>query len=141
MRVYIFLLFPFFLSSCSNRHIIPEAKMKVVLWEISCIDELLVFKYSKTPDTTKTLSAERDSLYQKVFLLNQTNAKAFFDSYRFYQKNPLKFKQLTDSSLAYGLRQRSNAIVNVKETQPVKNNEGVKDSIKRVILKKNKALQ
>lgn len=119
--------------------------MKVVLWEISCIDELLINKYSKSPDTTKILTAERDSLYQKVFLLNKTSTKAFYQSYSYYQNNPSKFKILIDSSLAYGIRQRSNVIMNVKETEPVLNNEGnkknVKDSLKRVILKKNKALQ
>ena len=94
--------------------ILPADKMEKVIYDLLKIDEYISTYVAK--DTTADIKMKRSIYYEQVFKLHNTNRKAFFTSYTFYQQHPDIQKNLFDSVLAISNRDKA-AKYNVK---PVK---------------------
>ncbi|HNE93028.1 MAG: DUF4296 domain-containing protein [Chitinophagaceae bacterium] len=144
-QIFFSILLMLFVVGCTYNSRIEENEMKIIVWEISCVDELINHTHLKDQDTSKKYTAQRDSLYQKIFAMHNTTADKFYKTFSYYEENPIQFKLLLDSALAYGIRQRSNVIQTVKETiptQPIQTTgTTTKDSLRKLTLKRNKALE
>ena len=86
--------------ACSNKQdlpkdILPEAKMRTVMWDIMRADEWVT--YEQTQDTTVDRYKRSTELYQKVFQLNGITDSQFKKSFRYYQTRPHLLKPLFDS--------------------------------------------
>jgi hypothetical protein len=99
-----FLILLFFLASCTSKNI-PLNKMKVIVWDMACADELYIEKMHK--DSTLIKKKENIRLYEQVFLVHKISKDQFYSSYKFYQEHADQYKTLIDSVQAYGMRQRS----------------------------------
>jgi hypothetical protein len=89
----------FYLTACSSgpvpKGIIHPDKMEKVVNDIIQVDEFINNFLIK--DTALNIKNKRSELYEKVFLLNKTNRKEFFTSFKYYQQHPDKQKVLFDS--------------------------------------------
>jgi len=96
------------LAACGNkvpRDVLPPEKMKLVMWDLLRADELAAETVGFS-----NFGRQRDSmcevLYQKVFLMHKTDKESFARSLRFYQGNPNISKQMLDSVISIGERER-----------------------------------
>ena len=99
MIILISLLFIACTPAKAPTDILPPDKMKVVFFDLVRADEFANNFIAN--DTSKNLQVERAKLYQKVFVLHKTTKDEFYKSYKYYQQNPDKHKQLFDSLLIY----------------------------------------
>jgi len=85
-------------------------KMKVIVWDMSCADEL--YNELQARDSLlKNKPNERIKLYNKVFELNKINKEDFYANYQYYLNNPQQLKVLLDSVQAYGQRQKDKSLL------------------------------
>jgi hypothetical protein len=80
-------------------------KMKVMVWDMSCADELFAQLQYKDSSLTKK-PQERYKLYNQVFAIHKVSKEKFYTDYKYYQQHTDQFKVLIDSVQAYGLRAR-----------------------------------
>jgi len=113
---YLFLIVAL-LFSCHQQNHLPANTMKVIIWEMTCADELLKITHPKDKQSKEYLTAQ-DYLYQQIFAVHNISAQTFYKSYQYYSNNTLKFKALIDSSYAYGQRQKNLLKQTLKETKP-----------------------
>ena len=101
MRLIILISLIFIACNTSKEptDILPPEKMKVVFFDLVRADEFANNYIAN--DTSKNVKVERAKLYQKVFVLHKTSQDEFYTSYKYYQQNPDKHKQLFDSLLIY----------------------------------------
>lgn len=78
--------------------------MKVILWDFAQTEDFVDFYVKK--DTSIQLPKARHAAFMKVFALHKTDSVHFFTSFSYYKQRPTLFKQLMDSTFAYGTRQR-----------------------------------
>ncbi len=111
MRVIVAFLVFLFLYACTSADrtvpsdVIPVNEMKLLVWDMLQAGELAdVFKEN---DTTEILDTTTQ-IYRQVLDLHKTDKQKFYHSYSYYEDHPLLNKQLFDSVLAYGNRQREN---------------------------------
>ncbi len=126
--------------SCHQQNQLPASKMKVIIWEMTCADELLKITHPKDKQSQEYLTAQ-DSLYQQIFAVHNISAKEFYKSYRYYSNNTLQFKALIDSSYAYGQRQRNILKQSLQDVKPLKETpkkEYINDSITTPTIKLDK---
>jgi hypothetical protein len=79
--------------------------MKLVVWDMMKADEWFV--QTSIKDTLHLRKKENIQLYEEVFSIHKTSRKQFYNSYKYYQGHPDKFKVLMDSITA--LANRENA--------------------------------
>ena len=77
------------------KDILPEAKMRTVLWDLMRADEWVT--YEQTKDSTVDRYKRSIELYQKVFQVNGITDSQFKKSFRYYQTRPNLLKPLFDS--------------------------------------------
>lgn len=109
MKNFLVFMFFFIVCACSNSvktpsHILTFEQMQKVTWECIQTDEYLinyVFRDS---------SIHKDSIsavyYEKIFSLNKTNKKQFFESLNYYQSKPDVYKKLMDTISVRGFRSK-----------------------------------
>ena len=100
MRVALFGLLLISLFACTNKpripeNVLPEAKMRTVLWDIMRADEWVV--HEQNQDSTVDRYKRSMELYQKVFQINGITDSQFKTSFRYYQSRPELLKPLFDS--------------------------------------------
>ena len=78
--------------------------MKVVLWDMMKADEWYV--QTTIIDTLHMRTKENIQLYEQVFAIHHTSKNQFYNSYKYYQTHPDKFKVLMDSITAYANREK-----------------------------------
>ena len=99
MIILICLFFTFCTPSKGPSDILSPEKIKIIFFDLVRADEFANNFIAN--DTLKNLQVERAKLYQKVFVLHKINKEDFYKSYKYYQQNPDKHKQLFDSLLTY----------------------------------------
>ena len=103
-KLNFFLMLLCLLVSCTQKNI-PLNKMKVIVWDMACADELYIEKMQK--DSSLIKQKENIRLYEQVFLVHKISKDEFYSSYKFYQEHADQYKILIDSVQAYGTRQRN----------------------------------
>ncbi len=109
MRAFVALCIFIFLYACTSSDrtipsdVIPLNEMKLLVWDMMQAGELAdVYKEN---DTTEILDTTTQ-IYKQVLTLHKTDKQKFYNSFAYYEDHPLLNKQLFDSVLAYGNRQR-----------------------------------
>ena len=100
---FLFVLFVFFVA-CTKKTI-PLNKMKVIVWDMTCADELYFEKVQK--DSSLIKKKENIRLYEQVFLVHKISKDEFYSNYKFYQEHADQYKILIDSVQSYATRQRN----------------------------------
>ena len=99
------LTFLMIFAACkSNKNILPQQKMKLVMWDIVNADEWI--KIAAIKDSTIVLKKENIALYNKIFALHKITKDEFYSSYNYYENHPNEMKILLDSISAYGIKKR-----------------------------------
>lgn len=86
------------LASCSSKsssNILPENKMKQIVFDMIRVDEYVSSYLVK--DSSINLQKERLNLYNKVFALHNTSKDQFYNSFKYYQQHPDQQKVMFDS--------------------------------------------
>ncbi len=99
--IYILLL----VAACKNSKsvspdILPQSKMKEVLWDIARAD-LLVANYMVKKDSTINTKEESIKLYQQIFRIHHITKEEFEKSFSYYKSHPLLYRSLLDSVSAH----------------------------------------
>ena len=88
-----------------NTKVLPINSMKLVLWDILKADEWYI---QTTIRVTLHLRINENFLYyEEVYKVHHINKEQFYNSYKFYETHPDKFKILIDSVVAYGDRDKA----------------------------------
>lgn len=103
MRYFISLILSAFLilSACKSSTskpagLIPEKKMKAVLWDMMRADQFLTdFVFSR--DSSLNKLNESLQVYNQIFTIHKISKEAFRESFRYYQQEPGLLKALLDS--------------------------------------------
>ena len=102
-----------FLVGCTKKTI-PLNKMKVIVWDMACADELYLEKMNK--DSSLIKKKENIRLYEQVFLVHKISKDEFYNSYKFYQEHADQYKILIDSVQDYATRQRNRPIQSIPKS-------------------------
>ena len=93
---FIFLL-TFF--SCDNNElpkgILPEAKMREVMWDVLRADEWA--QYERNIDSAFHVMGRSQERYQQVLQLHNVSEEQFKKSFQYYQSHPTLLKPVLDS--------------------------------------------
>jgi len=95
--------------------IIAIPKMRQVIWDLTRADELVNNFVLK--DSSKQKEAETYKMYQQVFAIHHITKNDFYKSYAYYQKHPLLYKTLLDSTFALGTKSRDSATGKITSPQ------------------------
>jgi hypothetical protein len=105
LRILFFAVF-LVLVSCGGeeasipKHILPQAKMQAVMWDMMRADELADLQVSL--DSSLDRQQKSLQLYASIFSIHKISERSFKESFAFYQKHPAQLKIVFDS-----LRQRT----------------------------------
>ena len=94
----------FFLFACDTPKLLPESKMKVLVWS------LLKDSYDSATSSFKFAGKFTDedlAPMEQVFKQNNVSRQDFYYTFENYQQDPGKLKILMDSVIAYGGRDMS----------------------------------
>jgi len=111
MRIIAGLLAILLAVGCSNKDkvpsdIIPRDKMEKILWDMVQADQYAAIYLIK--DSAKVnVKTETLKLYEEVFRLHQVSRDEFRRSFAYYQQHPELTRNVFDSILAQGNRQRT----------------------------------
>lgn len=97
MKFFASILFCLILLGCSDpvpKEIIKQEKMQVIIYDLMQTDEYLS---TQIRDTTIKEKMQRSMNYEQVFSLHNTNRKAFYRSYKYYQQRPDLHKKLFEN--------------------------------------------
>lgn len=94
-----------------NKQILPINSMKLVLWDMLKADEW--YNQTTIRDTLHLRVNEKFLYYEEVYKVHHINKDQFYNSYKYYETHPDKFKILIDSVVAYGDRDKA-----VEKTNP-----------------------
>lgn len=121
MRKVLCIILIFTLLACSNspvpKGIMKPDKMESIVYDLLKVDEYLNNYAYK--DTTTSIKLKRSIFYAQVFKLHNTNRKAFYTSYRYYQQHPDIQKTLFDSLYARSGRVKPE-IPKISPIKPIK---------------------
>ena len=100
MRLALIAILLVSIIACNNKQelpkdVLPEAKMRVVMWDVMRADEWVTYEHTK--DSTVDRYKRSMELYQRVFQLNGVTDSQFKKSFRYYQTRPKLLKPLFDS--------------------------------------------
>jgi hypothetical protein len=99
MRIYLLGWLLILLVACKNNKvpegILPEAKMRVIMWDMLRADEWI--SYEQARDTSFNRQQRTKELYQQVFQVNGITAAQFKKSFHYYEGRPELLKPLLDS--------------------------------------------
>jgi hypothetical protein len=101
MRQFFYVLCFLFVVACTatNDNILPEKKMRVVLWDIIKADAYMQEVFAR--DTTMRDAAIKNAAMQyQIFRLHQVTKEQFYNSYNFYKADERLYKALMDSITA-----------------------------------------
>lgn len=106
--MFIYIALFILISACDRKEkVLPVNTMKTIIWDLALADELNnLYKLSDTVFLKKNGNYKN---YQKVFYLHKITKKEFYKNYNHYQKNPVLFKELMDSVVAHGQREKNKA--------------------------------
>ncbi|HEV7782113.1 MAG TPA: DUF4296 domain-containing protein [Chitinophagaceae bacterium] len=102
MRTGLVIILSLFLSTgCKNknrvpRNIIPQQKMKAILWDMMRADQFLS-DYVLNRDTSLKIETESFKYYQQIFAIHKINRDEFWKSFSFYRSRPDLLKTILDS--------------------------------------------
>jgi len=108
MRFFAFLLVVVGLVAClhndnGHNNILPQDKMKLVLFDVLRAQEYALLKYAG--DTTAT-NKNMAIMLQQVFNIHKISKEDFYDSFSYYEAHPNENKQLFDSLSTYTNQKR-----------------------------------
>jgi hypothetical protein len=112
-KIIAYLLLLTFYSCANNdlpRGVLPEAKMREVLWDVMRADEWVL--YEANIDTTMYKQARSHERYQQVLQLHKVSEEQFKKSFQYYQSNPEQLKPLLDS-----LQKRNTIPTSIQQVQ------------------------
>src|SRR5688572_16959109 len=99
--------------SCSNDHlpdgILPEARMREVLWDVMRTDEWV--NYESVKDSSLNKYQRSMEMYAKVFRIHKITEAQFRKSFQYYEAHPKLLKPVFDS-----LQQRANRLSPLEST-------------------------
>lgn len=105
----VFLLTCFVCMGCHSKSgknkILGIDSMKVVMWDMLRADEL--YQHILGKDSTAKTRREDIRLYDEVFLIHKITKGNFDNSYKYYESQPPKYKELIDSLDAFSARERA----------------------------------
>ena len=109
MRFFFLLILGFVFFSCTDKDkkIISSSEMKVILWDMTCADELA--NQMAVKDSTLKKKKQNIKLYEQVFAVHNITKEAFYNSFAYYEAHPDQYKILLDSVTAYGKREKIKA--------------------------------
>ncbi len=107
----------------ASKKIIEPEQMKVVIWDMLNADSW--HEQLKLRDTLVKYTNENFKFYNQIFAAHNITKEQFYNSYKYYQTNPLKMQALLDSATAYGERIKNAPVKpklldSLKATLPVK---------------------
>ena len=83
-------------SEKQREGILPEKKMRVVLWDMTRADQFLTdFVFSR--DTSINKLDESLKMYNRIFAIHQVTKEEFRQSFQYYREHPDLLKSLLDS--------------------------------------------
>jgi hypothetical protein len=116
------------LPSCSedprNKDILPEAKMREIIWDMMRADQYVTAFLLK--DSTRNKQAESVKLYEEVFHVHKITRDQFKTSFDYYSSRPDLLRPILDS-----LAKRKIEPAHVRPNHPIR-----KDSLVKPILRK-----
>lgn len=100
-KALLIILLGLFVTGCSSkekipRDLIPQKKMKAVLWDLMRADQFLS-DYVLNRDTSLDKSAERLKYYNRIFSIHKISRENFQHSFAYYQAHTPLFKIIMDS--------------------------------------------
>jgi len=114
MSRYISIVILTLFISCKNdnlpKGILPESKMREVLWDVMRADEWVSYEYNI--DTSVNKYVRSIELYQQALQIHNIKAEQFQKSFRYYQSHPKLLKPIFDS-----LQQRTNKTIAIETVQ------------------------
>ena len=82
--------------------ILPEKKLRVVLWDMMRADQFLTdFVFSR--DTSLNKLNESMLVYNRIFAIHRVTKEEFQQSFRYYKEQPGLLKGLLDSVAAFNI--------------------------------------
>lgn len=90
-------------SDTPPANIIPQDKMKVILFDVLRMQEYAGIKYGRD---TNAANANMPVMLQQVFSIYKVSKEDFYSSFRYYEAHPDKNKVLLDSLSAYTTQKR-----------------------------------
>jgi hypothetical protein len=97
-KIIAFLLLLTFFACANNdlpKGVLPEAKMREVMWDVMRADEWIL--YEANIDTTMNKHVRSHERYQQVLQLHHVSEEQFKKSFQYYQSNPTLLKPVLDS--------------------------------------------
>lgn len=122
MRIIAGLLAILLAVGCSNKDkvpsdFIPRDKMEKILWDMVQADQYAAIYLTK--DSARVnVKTETLKLYEEVFRLHQVSREEFRKSFTYYQQHPELTRNVFDSILAQGNRQRTESYSRPSLTTP-----------------------
>lgn len=95
VRIFFVAIFIGCSSAPVPSNILPPNKMQSVVYDLLRVDEFV--NNFVLRDSVADLKMKRSILYAKVFKVNKTSRKEFYQSYKYYQQHPDLQKGLFDS--------------------------------------------
>jgi hypothetical protein len=86
--------------------------MKLVMWDLMKADEWYMAKL------LKEAKKENIRLFEQVFYIHGITKDRFYNSYRYYEANPLQMKVLFDSVDQFSSRERNRISENHGQAKP-----------------------
>ncbi len=113
MRAVAVIILIIFFAGCSDNNELPPGileakKMQVVLWDVF-IAEGYTSEYI-IKDSLKNAKIENAKLQQQIFATHQITKKEFYDSYNYYNSHADLMKNLLDSMIAKGEREKEKTL-------------------------------
>jgi hypothetical protein len=102
MRIaFLFLSLSLLLNACRDKnklpgHILPQAKMQELMWDMMRADQYLL-DHVVNKDSTKKKDEENIKLYQQVLGFHKVTQQELKNSLAYYQAHPLLLKAVMDS--------------------------------------------
>lgn len=113
MRAVAVIILIIFFAGCSDNNELPPGileakKMQVVLWDVF-IAEGYTSEYI-IKDSLKNAKIENAKLQQQIFATHQITKKEFYDSYNYYNSHADLMKNLLDSIIARGEKEKEKTL-------------------------------
>jgi len=108
MRFLLVLVVMLGLAACKSvgnepQNVLPQEKMKLVLFDVLRAQEYAMLKYAG--DTTAT-NKNMAVMLQQVFNIHKISKDNFYESFNYYEAHPAEYKQLFDSLATYTNQKR-----------------------------------
>jgi Domain of unknown function (DUF4296) len=94
--IYFLTLVVFFACNTTPNNILPEKKMRAVLWDILKADAYTQELYARDTNQ-KDMAIKNAALQHQIFTLHQVSKETFYNSYNYYKADATLYKALMDS--------------------------------------------